>query len=41
MDGIPNNDFIPVLNGDVIQLRVSNNTASNTTYIDDLEVLLL
>ena len=40
-NGVPNNDFIPVLNGDVIQLRVSNNTASITTYIDDLEVLLL
>ena len=40
-NGVPNNDFIPVLNGDVIQLRVSNNTVSTTTYIDDLEVLLL
>ena len=40
-NGVPNNDFIPVLNGDVIQLRVSNNAASSTTYIDDLEVLLL
>ena len=26
---------------DVIQFRVSNNTAAQTTYIDDLEVLLI
>ena len=32
---------IPILAGDVLQFRVSNNTANETTYIDDLEVLLI
>ena len=32
---------IPTLAGDVLQFRVSNNTANETTYIDDLEVLLI
>ena len=32
---------IPILSGDVLQFRVSNNTAAQTTYIDDLEVLLI
>ena len=31
---------LSVLNGDVIQFRVSNATASDTTYIDDLVVIL-
>jgi hypothetical protein len=31
---------IPVNTNDVIQFRVSNGTASDTTYIDDLEVVL-
>ena len=31
---------IPVLNGDVIQFRVSNTVAADITYIDDLEVML-
>ena len=32
---------IPILAGDILQFRVSNNTANETTYIDDLEVLLI
>lgn len=31
---------IPVLNGDSLQFQVSNTTASDTTYIDDLVVML-
>ena len=31
---------IPVLNGDSLQFQVSNNTASDTTYIDDLVVMI-
>ena len=35
-------DFdLPVESGDVIQFRVSNNTAGQTTYISDLEVILI
>ena len=32
---------IPLEANDVLQFRVSNNTANDTTYIDDLEVLLI
>ena len=31
---------IPVLNGDSLQFQVSNNTASDITYIDDLVVMI-
>ena len=42
--GYGNFDFtmvIPILAGDVLQFRVSNNTAAETTYIDDVEVFLI
>ena len=32
---------IPILAGDVLQFRVSNSGPNETTYIDDLEVLLI
>ena len=32
---------MPLEQGDVLQFRVSNGTASDTTYIDDIEVLLI
>ena len=33
--------WIPLEANDVLQFRVSNSTANDTTYIDDLEVLLI
>ena len=32
---------MPLEQGDVLQFRVSNGTAGDTTYIDDIEVLLI
>ena len=32
---------MPLEQGDILQFRVSNGTASDTTYIDDIEVLLI
>ena len=37
---LPNLVSMPVLNGDVIQFRVSNSVASDVTYIDDVVVML-
>ena len=38
--GPVNLNNIPILNGDVLQFRCTNNTASTTVYIDDLTVMV-